>query len=139
MPFAAKLHAAVRTDVLDHAQRAVGATHQNHRTFTDHRAFEITGQRHFGLEPDVVPVAPVEETLQLFFVQRRVGIRHERDAAGAIGFPGHLLGEGRAHRVSLLFFIVWPGQRHTMFGALTKSVNDMASMHGITEINTGAH
>ena len=93
MALAAELHAAMRADVLDHVDAAVGVADHDDRALADHGALEVAGVRDLGLEADVAPVALVEEALEFALVLVGLGIGHEGDAAGALVFPVDLLGK----------------------------------------------
>ena len=115
MALAAELHAAVGAHVLDHLDAARVADHVD-RAFSHCRALEVAHVRNLGLQPDIVPVLPVEEALQLFLVQVFTGVGHERDSAAAFGFPSHLAGKdflgGCAHCCLLGCFVGLTCQWH---------------------------
>ena len=87
MALAAKLHAPVGADVLDHMDLAVSGARHDDRALTHHRALEIAGVRDLGLQAHIAPVAFVKKALQLLLVPVFVGVHGKRNAAGAFRFP----------------------------------------------------
>ena len=95
VPLAAEAHAAVRADVLDDVERAVGIAREDHRAFADHGALVVARIRHLGFQADIAPVVLVEEAFEFLAVDRLVGVGEERDAVGAVAFPHRLGGKDR--------------------------------------------
>ena len=96
---AAKLHAPVGADVLDHMDLTTLAARHDDRSLAHHGALEVAHIRDLGLQAHVTPVAFVKEALQLLFVPVFVGVHGKRDAAGAGRFPvDRVFGHGESSK-----------------------------------------
>ena len=87
MALAAKTHAPVGAHVFNHIDAAIGVAHHDDRTLPHHGAAKVACVGDFSLQAHVTPVAVVEETVELFFVQVFAGVSPKRNATGALTFP----------------------------------------------------
>ena len=87
MTLAAKTHATVSAHVFNHIDAAIGVAHHDDRTLAHHGAAKVACVGDFSFQAHVTPVAVVEETIELFFVQIFAGVGPKRNATRALAFP----------------------------------------------------